>query len=65
MHTVTVYTEYPPDADPLLLVTNFQSGVEAHHYARELKNNGGPVEVTVTDNGGNTVELQQNGWSRA
>ena len=68
MHTVTAHTVTAHTGNVERKYTgpyDFDSGADAHHYARTLQALQPHLRIEVTDTDGNTVELKANGWSRA
>ena len=59
LHTVTINTETGQRT-----IYRFRKGRFAHMAARTFKTTVPSREVIVTNTAGNTVELQENGWSR-
>ena len=58
MHTVTIGTRNIPRA------IRFDTGPDAHEYARSLKTLLPQLRIYVTDTADSCVELEENGWSR-
>ena len=59
MHTVTTRDTTQPQTK-----NRFAHGTDAHLFARATKHAWPNLEVTVTNDHGVAMEIQQNGWSK-